>query len=502
MIRRPTAVACLTSAFVVLAGCTADDEGASAGDASAAAFEMPVTTSSEEAKRHFLLGLHELDMGRVPEARSHLSEAVALDSGFAIAHRYRAFVMPSTEASMAAIAEASRHKASASEAEQTLIGITEAAIESDAERQLTLARELTEAEPGSPRAWLQLAGVLAGMDRTAEEREAIGRAIEADSTFAPAYMQLGNSLLFAEPIDRAAAQRAFERAVELEPGEGTPHDLLGDAYRMRGQLEQAAAEYSRVSELEPENALALQQRGHVHSFLGNWEQARADYDSAIAMGEDDEPATFAVYRAFVNVHEGNPQAAIEELEALIGRIDDMDLPDPRGPKIFALTSQAQIALHVGALDIAERALERRAVLVRANAEALGTEQARRTSEASLALWQARLAARSGDFERARSLVDEAMQRVEPINDPTRNQGAHQVAGLIHLLQENFEESANHYAQGDPDDIYATYHHALALEGAGRTEEAQALFEKVANWRFNALGLALTRDEARKKLASS
>lgn len=483
--------------LVLLAACGG---GESAQEGDVAAFTLPVTSASDSAERHFLLGLHDLDMSRVPEARAHFTRAVELDSSFAIAHRYRVFVMPTTEASMAALSEASAHKASASEAEQAMIGITEAAVQNDAGRQLELARQLAEAQPESPRAWMQLAGVLAGMDSTAAAREALQRAIAADSTFAPAHMQLGNSYLFGEPIDRAAAQRHLEHAVALAPEEATPHDLLGDALRMQGQLDSAAAEYTRMATLDPDNALALQQRGHVHTFLGNWDQARADYDSAIALGEDDEPATFAVYRSYVSVHEGNPEAAIEELDALLGRIDQMELPNPRGPKIFALTSQAQIALHEGMPDVAEEALQRRAELVTANAGAVGTEQARLSAEADVTLWEARLAARRGDFERARELVGEAMSVVEPINDPTKNQGAHEVAGLVDLLQENYEESASHYAQGDPDDIYVNYHHALALEGAGRTEEARRLFEKVADWRFNALGLALVRDEARAKVS--
>lgn len=499
--RRSLTPVALAASALLIAGCaggdTADDE-----QATLARTGFSLTTASEEAQREFRIGLHHLDMGRFPEARAHFNRAVELDSAFALAHRFRAFTLPTTEASMAAFSAASAHKDSAAEAERLLIEITEAALENDAERQLELARQLTEAAPESPRAWMELAGVLAGMNRTEEAREALGRAIEADSAFVPAHMQLGNSYLFAEPLDRAAAQQSFERAVELAPEEAATHDLLGDAYRMQGKLEQAAAEYTRMAELDPDNALALQQRGHVHSFLGDFERARADYDSAIALGEDDEPATFAVYRSFVNVHEGQPEAAIAELDSLLARIDGMGLPDPRGPKIFALTSKAEIALHLGMPDVAEEALSRRAELVRANAAAVGTEQARRSTEASLELWQARVALERGQYERARTLVRQSMARVEPINDPTKHQGAHAVLGMMALERENFSEAAGHFEQAPPNDIYLDYHHALALEGAGRTEEARRLFEKVANWRFNALGLALVRSEAQAKVAST
>ncbi|MDX1579357.1 MAG: hypothetical protein R3266_12795, partial [Gemmatimonadota bacterium] len=149
------------AALLLLAACGGGESDRS-GDV--AAFTLPVTTASDSAERHFRLGLHDLDMGRAPEARTHFTRAVELDSTFALAHRYRVFVMPTTEASMAALSEASAHKASASEAEQAMIGMTEAAVRNDAGRQLELARQLTDAHAGSPRAWMQLAGVLAGMD--------------------------------------------------------------------------------------------------------------------------------------------------------------------------------------------------------------------------------------------------------------------------------------------------------------------------------------------------
>nr|NIM48693.1 hypothetical protein [Gemmatimonadales bacterium] len=46
--------------------------------------------------------------------------------------------------------------------------------------------------------------------------------------------------------------------------------------------------------------------------------------------------------------------------------------------------------------------------------------------------------------------------------------------------------------------YATYYHAMALEGAGRTQEAQKLYQRVATWNFNSAGLALVKKDAKAK----
>src|SRR5437667_11211484 len=47
---------------------------------------MPVTTSSADARNHFLQGQRELDLARNFEALDHFKRAVAADSTFAIAY--------------------------------------------------------------------------------------------------------------------------------------------------------------------------------------------------------------------------------------------------------------------------------------------------------------------------------------------------------------------------------------------------------------------------------
>lgn len=468
--------------------------------AAEAVMVMPVSTSSEEAREYFLQGQYALDMGRTDDAHEQFQKAVEADPDFAYAYLDLAFSGNSLEEFLAGLDAASAKMANASEPEQLLIQIAQQFRKNNLEQQLQLSRRLVEVAPESPRAWLQLAGVQSAMNHEGEARQSSQKAIELAPNFAPAYMQLGNSYLFVEPRDLTRAEEMMKKAMELAPNESQPHDLLGDVFRMQGTLEEAGQEYTRAAELDPDNAGPLQQRGHVNTFLGNYDQARADYDSSIALGTPNQKATFAVYRAFVSVHAGQPAAAVQELAEVVKQIDELNVPNARGNKIFALTSEAQIALHSGMYDVAEQALQQRAELTRANAEEIGTEEAALNAQADKAIWEGRLAARRGEYEAALQKAQEAMRLRDPIKNPTKNQPVHELMGLVSLLQGNYEDAIAHYQQANPNDIYATYHLALALEGAGRTAEAQELFKKVANWRFNAVGLALVRADALKKIS--
>ncbi len=79
--------------------------------------------------------------------------------------------------------------------------------------------------------------------------------------------------------------------------------------------------------------------------------------------------------------------------------------------------------------------------------------------------------------------------------------SHELPALIALKQEAYERSIEHYRQanlstspggGDVKNIYML---AKALQGVGKTDEANKLLQEVANWNFNSAWFAMLRKEA-------
>jgi tetratricopeptide (TPR) repeat protein len=471
-----------------------------------------LTTSSEEARRHVAEGQYLGDVGRFGlEAYEHFRLAVEADPDLALGYLLAATVAPSLEEERASLARAEALAEGASESERLLIRIVRAAVDDEGEAALALARRLGEHDAKNPRAWLVLAGIQSSLSREEEARQSVAKALEVEPDFVAAHITLANSYIFVRPLDFARAEPHVRRAIALVPNEPFPYDLLGDLYRSQGRLEEAAEAYTQAAERDPENAaLAFQQRGHVHSFLENYEQARADYDAAIRLARGNAKASFGAWRALVNVHAGDPKAAIEELEQLYQAIDGMGVPDPDGSKLFALNYEGVIALHHGYLDVAERAVRRATALWRKRADQVGTEAFRRAREADIAYVEGLLAARKGEYTQATRKARAFMKLVESSPNPASNVPAHEILGLVALLQGSYDEAAQHYGRavelqlGMPQqgtDAYLSYHYALALEGAGRTAEAQELFRRVAGIYFNDAGAALVHEEARAKISS-
>jgi tetratricopeptide (TPR) repeat protein len=264
------------------------------------------------------------------------------------------------------------------------------------------------------------------------------------------------------------------------------------------QLPLARTAYTRAAQLDTTQSLALQQRGHVESFLGNYDAARADYDAAIKLAKNNEAPSYGMFRAFVAAYAGDSKRSLVELDALVSRIDSMDIPDKVGAKVNALTSEAQIAIQVGDFTTAARAISQRTPLVREQVAQATDPRTKDFAEADIDYYDGFLAARSGDATTAKAKADDIMRIVAETSDPRKNQNAHAVLGVLALEQKDFAGASAHFTQANQDDMFVTYEHALALEGMGKTKEAKAMFRKVARYNFNGPDVAVARADAMKR----
>src|SRR6266545_2728674 len=278
-IRRAPARAALVLALCgSYAGAAAQDSRSALDPITSAVIKHPITTSSGLARDHFLRGQREFDLARFIDANAHFKEAVAADPAFAFAYLNVANTANSLEEFKSNLALAEQHAAGASEAERLQIQMARKGFDNDLAGQLALGKQLVEKYPDSPRAWLALAGVQGALNRNAEARTSIAKALGLAPKLLVAHTTLGNSYLFGEPRDFARALQHMQQAEALAPNEAGVHDLLGDVYRAQQNLDKARAEYTRGHELNPRDAILLQQRGHVDTFRGDYAAARADYD--------------------------------------------------------------------------------------------------------------------------------------------------------------------------------------------------------------------------------
>lgn len=465
----------------------------------AAAHIIPVSTSVPAAEQHFVMGMLALDAEQNPVALKHFEEAIKADGAFAVAHLYAAVTTPSLSGYKTHLDHAASRAAGASPAEQLLIRTEQSAFANDLNGRLEAAQKLVALVPLEPRAHRVLARAQAALRRTAEQRQALAKAIELSPDFAALHVELGNSYTLLEPRNLNEAAVHIRHALALDPNASYVHDYMGDLYRATNELDKARAEYTRVIELSPESGLGFVQRGHVNTLIGNYPEARSDYDRAIGLADATVKPGFMAIRALVSAYAGDPASAEKELEDVFNAIDGIGHPNPNGAKIANLNDQLLIAAHHKHFDVAQRAVDRLAVLWQKQAEIAGTPAMRGLAAASTAYNSGMLAIRKGDFAAGRARAKEYMNARQAENNPRKNEGAHALLAMADLFEGKAESAIPHFAEIPPENIYFAYYRAVALKKAGRAAEARPLFEHVANWNFTTAGVALTRKEAASNL---
>ena len=465
---------------------------------------LPATTSSPEALALYTQGWKAWDVGRIIDARAQCVAASEADPSFAMAHLMAALSEQSTEGFVSRLRIASDTAAEASAGEQLMIRSIERAFAGDQIGQIAALEELTSLHPDSPRAWSFLGFAQGQVNNVAASREALSKAIEFGPTLVGPQFTLANNYMFLEPKDLAKAEKHAMKAVELAPHEPSGHDLLGDVHRSQGNLEAAYDDYTKASQLAPDLGSPLQQRGHVNSFLGTYDEERADSNRSAAL-EDARGTTagpvFLVFRAYVDVHAGNPEAAIAQLRSVSDGVADSDMEGAADIQVNALSSAALIAIHYGDADAATSAIEDMAAVMRAQADDVGTDEYRDAQEATIAYNEGLLAARMGDAETAAAKAAAFEGFAASSQNPRKLERMHEILGMSAYYQGDHEGAVEHLSQGDHQGtMYTKYYLALAHESLGNSEEAARMFNELAVWNFNGPGYALIRGDVLAKVS--
>jgi tetratricopeptide (TPR) repeat protein len=502
-------LACLTAAALLVA-CSDQQESSVEQVAETASMELaandggiPLSASSKTAMSQYKKARKLADRGDFVQANQAARRLTEENPDFVGGWIMLGNTSLSGEQFVKASKKAKALSAKGTEGEQLWAGINMTFVTNNTEEGLRLGKKLVDTYPEAPRAWLVYSGLLTGQNKHDEARASAAKVIKLAPDQAIGYNNLGFSYLNNSPKNFAKAEKNFKRAIELEPGEDNYWVNVGDVHRAMGDLEGARSDYSGALEIDASNAVAATKRAHVNSFLGNFDEARADYDRGIAAGQELTQSTLAVYRAFVNLHAGDHEAAVEELKGELERVDTLEMPADQkiGARNFLLTNISDICFNYDMLDEATSAVNQLAASLVEAGENTGDEDTIRQQKATAAYWMGKLAARQGDYAAAVAHAEEFAALLAEDENPRKLEPFHELLGLIALKQQDYEGAIAHYRQANlstspgAGDVKNIYMLASALQGAGQTDEASELLQEVATWNFNSAWFAMLREEA-------
>ncbi len=464
------------------------------GPTMAEAAKIPITTSSDDARKLFIKGRDMLEKLRATDAHDFFVEATTLDPDFAWAHLLAGFSGSTAQEFFDSLERAAGLADQVSEAERLLILATNAGVKGDPTGQMSRLRQLVEAHPGDERAHSALGGVHFGRQEYDAAIEHYQHAIDINPDFSPPYNSKGYAHRFLD--DYEGAEASFQKYIELIPNDPNPYDSYAELLMKMGRFEDSIENYGKALDADPNFVASYVGIGNNQIFMGQTEEARATLSelSAVARNVGEErQALLWVARSYL--HESNREQAMEACyERLALAEADGDMATVSGD--FNL--MGDILLEWGRPD---EAAEMYARSIEAIEQAEVAMEIKENAKRNILFDEARVALAQGDLDSARATAEAYGEQVTAKQIPFEMWQHHELMGWIALEEGDHAGAAAHLEQANQQNPQVLYLLAKAHNGQGNADAAREYYDKAAN--FNALSgtYAYVRQDAQEMLAA-
>jgi tetratricopeptide (TPR) repeat protein len=478
-----------TLACVILGMCVAGTNQ-SVAQTKPANDKIPITTSSDEARRLYVQGRDLQEKLRAPDARRLFEQAVAKDKDFALGYVGLANTSGTAKEFIDSATRAASFADKVSQGERHLVLGLEAAMKGNPGLTRQHYTELVKLYPNDERAQNLLANFYFGRQEYETAVAHFVKATTINPSFSQPYNQMGYAYRFLDQFPEA--ERAFKKYIELIPGDPNPYDSYAELLMKMGRFEESIKNYEKALSIDSNFIASHIGIGNNYLAMGQPEKARTAFAKIAAVARTTGERRQARFWAAASyVHEGAADKAIEELKAgsMLSEAD-RDFASISGD----LNLMGDILREAGRYDEAKT---KYAESVTAINKASVPEEVKENTRRNFVFEQGRLAVATNDVTTAKAKAAEYARQVAVKSIPFELQQQHELAGLIAMAEKQGAAAAQQFSRANQLDPRILYLSALALQSAGDSSRAAAFASKAA--KFNALNFnyGFVRSKARK-----
>jgi tetratricopeptide (TPR) repeat protein len=453
-----------------------------------AAGKIPITTSSEEARKEFLQGRDLNEKLLNQDSIAHFDKAISLDPNFALAELNRANVSPTGKEFFDHLKNAVSLADKASNGEKLLILGTEAGANGNAAKQKEYLDQLVAAYPNDERANFALGGYYFGQQDFPQAIQHYKKATELAPTFSSAFNLLGYA--YRQNVDYANAEAAFKKYIELIPNDPNPYDSYAELLLKMGKFDDSIVQYRKALSIDQNFINAHQGIGMALLYKGNADEAAAEIQKITGKARSDGERRTALFAlTVVDVDGGKWDKALEDVDKqyALGEKTN-DVPGMTGD----LQLKGTILLEMGKYDEAKALFERG---LKMNAESSLSQEIKDNAQLFHHYNLARVALGKKDVAAAKT---EAEAFRTGAKSPAQMRQAHQLLGLIAIEEKDYDKAVSELQQANQQNPYDLYRLCLAYQGKGDASHAKESCQKAANFNsLPAINYAFVRTRAAK-----
>jgi tetratricopeptide (TPR) repeat protein len=470
--------------IVMLVGCLAG--GTALADTKANASQVPITTSSEDARALYLKARDLGDKLRITDAHALYAQAIAKDANFALAYLGLANTSGTTKEFFEALAHAVALADKASPGEQEMIRAADFGAKADPPKAKAELDKLVKAFPNDARVHNLVATFYFGRLDYPNAIASFEKAIKLDPAYSQPYNQLGYAYRFTDkPAD---AERTFKKYIELIPDDPNPYDSYGELLMEEGKFDESIKSYEKALAHDPNFVASYIGIANDQMFQGKTEDARKTLARFTkAARNDGERRTALMWTAMAYVHDGAWDKALAELDkmaALATAAKDL------GNLATDTNLIATTLLEAGRPD---EALAKFKLQVETSDKSDVPAEVKEFTHRNFIFDEAWVAVVKGDLATAKSKATAYGKAISP-QRPFEVRQLHELNGLIAIAEKQWKVAITELGQATPHDPRIYYLTAVAQQGAGDMAAAKRSALRAAS--FN--GLALNYPYVRAK----
>jgi len=469
--------------------------------------EIPITTSSSEARALVQKAIGQMEALRFTDAVDNLKKAVDLDHDCAFGYYCLAVCATTPTEARTQIDKALALVGKVSDGEGMLIRSFEDQINGDQAGATATLKKLVAMYPKDKRAHFNYAGALYGMQQWPEAINELNAAIDIDHTYAPAFNLLGYAEIRANNLPKA--EKALKDYVTLIPSEPNPHDSYAELLLKEGKYDESIASYQRALKLDPNFHSSVIGIANAYVFKGMPGEARKQlqglYDNA------DDPGwkiTALDEIASTYVSEGRFDQALEQLnkahDLAVSLKDPMLIAEQlnhigttvlesssfdatRGTYLKTKTPEtAKVDQAATYFDDANRAVA---------SSDLPRDVKTRTDAFTL-VNKVEVALTKNDIPAAKSLSTQFDEAAKNDKDMDIQRYQHQIRGMIAMSEKRFPDAISELQQANLRNPLNLYRLSEAYEAAGNGAKAKELRSQIWSFNEDSFNLAFVRPLAR------
>lgn len=436
--------------------------------------KVPITTTSDAAKKEFLEGRDLSDRLLVQDSLQHFDKAIALDPDFASAELARATNSVTAKDFFDHQKRAMALSAKVSEGEKLLILANEAGANGDAVKQKEYLEKLVAAFPGDERVQFTIANYYFGQQELGPALDHYKKATELAPNYSPTYNSLGYA--YRQQGDYAAAEQAFKKYIELIPNDPNPYDSYAELLLKMGRFDDSIAQYQKALAIDPHFSSSHFGICADQMYLGKLDEANAELQKMVDNARNDGELRTAFFgMAVVAADTGKFDQALKAMDkeyAVAEKKNDV------ASMAADLQAEGNILEAIPNHDEAKRRFDRSFEMIQASSS---SQDIKDNSKLLHEFNLAGIAIAKKDYAAAKAHTAEFTNGADAARNSLQVQQAHELAGRIALAEKDYNGAIAQLEQANLQDPRNLYRLSLAYQGKGDTVKAQEYLGKAADY---------------------